>query len=486
MAGIGFQLKKLFYKRGVFINIPAYSAAAVVTIGPTVFCIIMIVALQFFINYSIGIGPDTDAMVILIIYCFAGSLIVASPFYLLQVRYIADALYVGERDYVLPSLYGGIAIAVPIGVVLFSIIMFISTVSIASKFFAVTLMALLIISWILVAYTAALKRFQNILKAFFVGIGALLLLAFVSLFFVPAHALLLVLVSCVIGFFIIDAMLMYFIRAEFTHRDGHIFRFLRYIDKFGMLSMIGFCNILGVFAHQVLMWFFSPLRMVTQAALIHAPRYDIPVFAAYFTVLFTQLNFVLTTETEFYKKYRSYFSTILYGGSLKDITMSRNEMKQTLVDEFQRISEIQAIISLIAILLGPPVLELVGFDKQMLNIYNVSCIGFFIFTMSYIFSTMLLYFDDRKGALMTAATFLIVSVVATLAVLPLGSAFVGLGMPIGAIAAFYVSYRRLKYYTDNIDSFVFCSQPIFLHEKRGFFTKLSEKLDAMFIREANQ
>ncbi len=51
MAGIGFELKKLFKDSGFFSNLRAYAYSALVSLGPFILCTIVIVAIMRFMGY---------------------------------------------------------------------------------------------------------------------------------------------------------------------------------------------------------------------------------------------------------------------------------------------------------------------------------------------------------------------------------------------------------------------------------------------------
>lgn len=47
---------------------------------------------------------------------------------------------------------------------------------------------------------------------------------------------------------------------------------------------------------------------------------------AFLTILITTVNFVVSVEVNFYPTYRSYYSLLNDGGTVKDITVAENEM----------------------------------------------------------------------------------------------------------------------------------------------------------------
>ncbi len=50
MAGIGFELKKLFKEHSLFYDIRAYFISSLVSIGPTCLCIVLITTMQYFMK----------------------------------------------------------------------------------------------------------------------------------------------------------------------------------------------------------------------------------------------------------------------------------------------------------------------------------------------------------------------------------------------------------------------------------------------------
>ena len=51
MAGIGFELKKLFKNKGIIQNAKAYSYSTIITIGPSAICIMLVLGMQYILGY---------------------------------------------------------------------------------------------------------------------------------------------------------------------------------------------------------------------------------------------------------------------------------------------------------------------------------------------------------------------------------------------------------------------------------------------------
>ena len=92
MAGIGFELKKLFRRKGLFASLRAYGYAGIICTGP----MLLGVALQMGILLLCGwVGAERaqqDLLVCMITYTLLFSLTVTSFFSMPVTRYLADML----------------------------------------------------------------------------------------------------------------------------------------------------------------------------------------------------------------------------------------------------------------------------------------------------------------------------------------------------------------------------------------------------------
>ena len=103
MAGIGFELKKLFRRKGLFASLRAYGYAGIICTGP----MLLGVALQLGILLLCGwVGAERaqqDLLVCMITYTLLFSLTVTSFFSMPVTRYLADMLYEEQEQAILPS-----------------------------------------------------------------------------------------------------------------------------------------------------------------------------------------------------------------------------------------------------------------------------------------------------------------------------------------------------------------------------------------------
>ena len=105
MAGIGFELRKLFQGRGLLPGLRACLYSTFVTVGPALLCILMLTVLQQFL-YELGVAvTQRELFMAAVIYSFVFSLILASSLTMVLARYISDKIYKNELEDILPSLH---------------------------------------------------------------------------------------------------------------------------------------------------------------------------------------------------------------------------------------------------------------------------------------------------------------------------------------------------------------------------------------------
>ena len=93
MAGIGFELKKLFRRDGILSTIVGGAYATVVTVGPTIMVIIALNLMYMLLPYADVGYRAKELLSATILYVFIFALLLSGPFNILLSRYIADMVY---------------------------------------------------------------------------------------------------------------------------------------------------------------------------------------------------------------------------------------------------------------------------------------------------------------------------------------------------------------------------------------------------------
>lgn len=476
MAGIGFELRKLFTGKGYLDSIKAYFVSSLVTVGPMILCITLMTVLQILLMY-VGVDfSQRELFLSAMVYAFVFSLVVASIFIMLASRYIADMVFIKDYNQIIASFYGVIVVCLPIGGLLGGIFYQRSPIDLPFKLAAYLFYMELIVIWIQAIYISLFRDYFKILIGFLTGVVTAIILSCVALLFTEVRAVLGLLISIDIGFFVIMVSYMHYLKRFLSDTDRNIFNFISYIDRYPSLIFICFFYNLGMYSHNFVFWL-SEYGVRAADTYSFAPFYDVPMFYAYFTIVPTLVLFVVTVETSFIEKYKNYYGNINNGGNYQEIEMAKKEMSVVLAQEISYIMEVQLFFSIISLLIGRKLLPKIGMTGLSIDIFSILVLGCYVFVLMFVIILILLYFDDRKGALITTSFFLPSNILFSMLTLQWGEAYFGLGFFISGFCSLLIGLGRLIYYIRNIDYYTFCSQPILYKEQIGLFTKLSRLLE---------
>ncbi len=419
MAGIGFELKKLYKNRGLILDFRAFLYVAIVTIGPQIIFLIMIGILQlmlYFLNVSF---TDREFFIVSVVYPFTFSQIITSGFSMLITRYISDRLYSREYDKILPSLYGVLSLCLTIGGVIGIIFLYRAPINIYFKLTTFILYIELIIMWLQSVYLSALKDYIKIIKSYAIGVIVVIALSFILVICTKLMTILSILIALDIGILIIITLLMAHIQSFFESSSSRYFDFLVYFDKYYLLFFTSFFYTLGLYIHNLIFWNSDLIRVVAKTY-IYAPKYDIATFYALLTILPASIIFVVSVETSFYDRYKQYYSYIIDGGNLKEIIRARKSMITVLWQEMLKLMQIQLFLTLIFIVLGNRLLQYIGLTQDSIDIFSILSLGAYCTIFLFFIILIELYFDNRKGAFSVSAIFLILNTVFTIISIVLG------------------------------------------------------------------
>lgn len=475
MAGIGFELKKLFKNKGFLNNIRALVYTSVVTVGPQLLCITMVTALEIIVSMLNIAYTEKEIFLASTLYAFVFSQILTSGFSMLVTRYISDKLYSKEYNKILPSLYGIIAICLILGSITGIIFFAGKTIRFSIKLSTYVLFMELIIMWLETVYLSALKDYLKIVESYLLGMITASTSVVILLYFKRFSSSEALLLSLDIGIFFIITFLVGNIQSFFRTSDKKYFEFIKYIDKYSSLFFISFFYTLGMYVHNFIYWG-SPLGRIVANTYIFAPAYDVPTFYAMLTILPASIMFVISVETAFYDRYKDYYSQITMGGNLKDIIQAKKSMLTILWQEIFHLMEVQLFFTIFFVILGYCFLPYIGMTQASIDIFVILTFAAYCTVSMLIILLIELYFENRKEALIIAAAFLFTNILFTLISLILGENYYGLGFLAAALISLAVGLIDLKKFLDDIDYITFCSQPIIYKEKKGLFTYLVNKI----------
>lgn len=477
MAGIGFELKKLFKDKGLLGSVKAYLYSIFVTIGPIVISVLVITFMQFILRYA---GVDQGRRELLqatIMYSFIFSVILSSGYCMMLSRYLADRLYMGKKDDALSALYGSLAVIIVISGIIGFVFYYRSPLDAVYKFFAYILFLELVIQMVLSVYVSAVKNFKKVAFSFLYGTVIAFLSGYIFIRFDIFDDILSVLIAFDICILVVIILLAYEVQKYFKERSTLYFNFVKYFDDFKLIFFTNLFYTLGLYMHNFVFWSLPSINHVIERTYVYAPAYDIPSFYAFLSIMPTMVLFVVKVETAFYEKYRNYFYLINNGACYQDIEAAKKEMKKTLFRELVYIMEMQLFFSILAIILGLRLLPLIGFTSRMLNMYNILVLGFYCMIMMFVIMTILLYYDNKRDPFLITLNFMMTSLLFTVITTYMGESYYGLGFFVSGLLSLILSIIRLMDYVNNIEYYVFCIQVSWKKRTGGLFSRLINRIN---------
>ena len=135
MAGIGFELRKIYNEDSLFSKQKAYAYAGIVYTGPMLLGILLTAGVVV-LTMVAGISEnERDYILSNLTYAIIFSLVITSLFSLVVTRFVADMLYEKKFETIIPSFYASSALMLIIGTPLYALYLALASRSLASILF---------------------------------------------------------------------------------------------------------------------------------------------------------------------------------------------------------------------------------------------------------------------------------------------------------------------------------------------------------------
>ena len=292
MAGIGFELKKLFRRKGLFASLRAYGYAGIICTGPMLLGVLLQLGILLLCSWAGAPRDQQDLLVCMITYTLLFSLTVTSFFSMPVTRYLADMLYEEQEQTILPSFWSSGSMMLVLGCTLYGLFLLVSGATLLQGLLCLWLFAEMIVNWNAMSYLTAIKDYRGILCSFLAAIVLAFGLGFVLVVLLGCPVLEGMLFAVTMGYGLMmvwDVVLLY---RYFPQSEESPWAFLRWVDAFLPLAFTGLCTNIGLFAHLVICWA-GPSGVQVKGLFYGAPYYDVPALIAFLTILVTSVNFVV-------------------------------------------------------------------------------------------------------------------------------------------------------------------------------------------------
>lgn len=476
MAGIGFELKKLFNKKGVLHTAKAFGYASVICAGPMLLGVILLLGMMLLCRLAGASVFKRELLICMITYTLLASITATSFFSMVVTRFTADMLYEERKDAILPSFWGSSVVMMAVGSIVYALFLLISGATFLQQFLMFIFFNELILSWNAMSYLTAIKDYRGIFLSFLSAIAAAFILGGILLIIkMPVIEALLMAVTVGYGIMVVwDVILLH---RYFPKSDLDAFGFMKWIDEYMPLALSGLFVNIGMFSHLVIMWF-SDIGVRVHGLFFGAPYHDVPALLAFMTTLVTTVNFVVSVEVNFYPKYRNHYSLYNDKGTILDIKQAENEMLETLKKEIFYTALKQLLTTAMCIAAGGYVLDVLplGFNEIMRGYFRTLCVAYGLYAIGNMIMLMLLYFTDYRGAYLVTALFAICTVLFTIISLLFPSVYYGFGFLMASFVFVIAAIVRLDYFTKRLPYYILSVQPLVQTDKSGRFTKFGEFL----------
>ncbi|WP_281888888.1 exopolysaccharide Pel transporter PelG [Paenibacillus sp. YYML68] len=485
MAGIGFKLQKLFRDDYTSLHIRAYAYASFIAAGPWLISVISVALINLLVKRLGGLEElESQLFIVTISYSFIFSQVLSGGWQLVVTRFLADHFYQNKLDIITPT-FTGISRIVFVTSLGAAILFYIgSPLPFSYKLISTMLFLMIGQIWLCMVFLSAAKNYQIISYAFLTGsivsvLGVFVLLA-TPLPFEQHERVTNVLIGFTVGVGITLLMLLAVLLRTFPARtrQNH-YGFLHYVDKYPSLLAVGFLYNLGIWMDKILIWL-GPAGVYVEQTFRFSPIYDNAVFLAYFSVIPSLVLFVVAVETEFYSRYREFYGYVTNGGTLEMIMRAKKRMVEVLWYQMLRLTKLQGVCTLSLIIVADFLFDWLKYAEMTTDIFQIYALGAMTSTIMLMCILIMLYFEDRRGALYASVLFFAANTVMTLVVIPPGLDYYGLNYFLASLISFaYCGWRLLKYLS-RIEVHTFVTQGILEKEVRGPFTRLAEKAQRLF------
>lgn len=458
MAGIGFELRKIFRNKSLFSRTWGIFYASMVSVGPSLVFIILLFLIRFLMQHYYVTELESLFFTSSFTYAFLIAILISAFMNTIVSRYVSDKVFEGKEDDICASMFGTLTVSsIVSGSVAFvlCLVMYFQDevpVSFLAAYYLLTILASNVYN--MVTYVSALKEYLKVTLSYAAGVIVALLLSVLFYYVFEIHLILAVYWALTAGFFIINLLLVYTCVRMFGSPSNNYFSFLSYFVKYPKLLLCGCTYMVGFYISNIIYWFFSDMSVQISVFKI-APNYDMAMFLAMLVNLSGMVIFEVKTETTFYEKYIEYVS-VLNKGTYDSIESRRVNLQNTISLQLFFLYEVQLIITIILICLANVFYPYLGFSSQILNMLLLLGMGLFCTFCMYSTVIFLFYFEDYNAAAVSTGVFFVLVLIGSCICCVAGEPYYPLPVLVGGIAGWIVSFIMLRKRLKNLTTYLLC------------------------------
>ena len=462
MAGIGVKLNRIFSKNTIATDLVGFGYSTVITIAPMLLVIAALVVEELTLGFS-GVGfYRRELFSCTILYIFIFGLLTASPFNPVLSKYMSDVIYNETYEDILPCYYVGLLMNISFsllpGVPFCLWEFFVGKVPMYYVFTGFCGYISLVLVFYSMLYLSICKDYKKISLYFTFGMVLAVLLSFVFVYLFRMEVTYSMLLSLVIGFFLIACLELSLVTSYFRKNSGKYKQVLQYFKKYWKLVGTNFLYILGLYIHNFVFWT-TDGRMIVAKSFVCMQPYDMATCLAMFTNISASVIFITRVEMYFHDRYKAYSEAVI-GGRGMDIDNAKSRMFRQLNSELMNLVRIQFVVTVVIFMLCITFLPNLGFGGMTMKIYPCLAAGYFVLFVMYAQIIFLYYFSDTTGSLLTAVVFCLGTLLGSIWATTLPIIWYGLGLVIGSLLGWTVAFFRIRYIERHREGHIFCRERI--------------------------
>lgn len=457
MAGIGFELKKIYGRKTLASNLWGTIYATMTTIGPAVLSAVLLLLLEFLLDQAGLTVLEERFFIAATTYAFVTATLAAVLFAAPVSRYISDCIFLGRESDICPSAFGVLTLSTTVsGIVMFLLcagMYFRNGISMSFLISYYLLGVLVTDVYSMMTYASALKHYRALTFSFFLGFFLAVAVYFLCTGQFGIDKVIAACMALACCYFLILFALVFQCVKAFGMPRGRYFAFLSYFRRYPKLTVGGFAYTLGIYCPTIIYWFFSGIAERVSIFLT-APVYDYALFLAVFVNMPSLVIFVVKVETAFYEKYTLYVSA-LNNGTYDLIQKERNVMGRALRCQLFFVYESQLIITVVLVCLASVFFPYLNASTYMLGMFVILSLGVYAVFCMYFTIVVFYYFSDYGGACAGSLVFLAVTVLGAAAAV-FADDFYPLPLLLGGLCGWIVAFLLLRRRMEKLDSFLMC------------------------------
>lgn len=444
MAGIGFDLRRLVAEEAPLLaKARGYASACLISAGPWLITMLGLASVGLTISKTSN--ASSEGFLGLMTWVFAFSLLVVSGLQMVFTRWLADTLYCGRYESIVPgfvvasSVVAGIQ--TPLGAGFCIVAGFEPGLAIVTTFLYVGIS----MTWIALVWLTVIRQYEQILVAFVVGIVAF----WIALHALrPAAELTGTLAAYAIGVALTLTLMTGLIIRGAEPGSGSGTEVLGSLRRYPTLLAVGLLYGIGVWSDKLVFWF--TVGTEAMPCVWSHPVYDSCFFLAYLSVVPALTINLVHLETSFYERYRGYYAAILGGFPLGVIEKRRAAMIAELRRGTIGLIRTQGVVTAICLLLAGWLVQELGMPAIAERVLRFALVGAFFQVLFLITLLVQLYFDLRREAFIASATFLCANACFAIWSVEAGPHAWGVGYAVGSLLALVVAFVQLGRALDRL------------------------------------